>query len=140
MVQALDSLVTRSLKLCDHNAHDIQSYAQQILVAWRSLTDTQHDLALLASEGLNSQVIKTLAALAAKTSAPQAKESLQMALKTMDLMRSLGQTPAWSDIDCLSKVAAAQGVDISNSAQHWRAHGARKRGENKDIQAFAKSL
>ncbi|KAJ2447132.1 hypothetical protein GGF42_005514 [Coemansia sp. RSA 2424] len=138
-MHSLDSLMILSLKLCDA-AHGIQPHAQRILVAWHSLVDGQPKFKTMASASLNSQIIKTLTILASNDSASRAKEYLQVALGTMDLMRSLDQTPTWPDIGCLSEAAARQGVDISKAIQQWKARVAKKPTENRDIKAFAKSL
>ncbi|KAJ2550570.1 hypothetical protein GGH95_006055 [Coemansia sp. RSA 1836] len=138
-MQSLDTLMVLSLKLCDA-VHGIQPHAQRILVAWHSLVDGQPKLKTMASASLNSQIIKTLTILASNDSASRAKEHLQVALGTMDLMRSLDQTPTWPDIGCLSEAAARQGVDISKAIQQWKARVAKKPTENRDIKAFAKSL
>ncbi|KAJ2829569.1 hypothetical protein FBU31_002671 [Coemansia sp. 'formosensis'] len=116
--------------------------AARILAAWRQAIDCQPALKALASADLNSQAVAALAALSLSAqneqAGEQAKEYALMARDSLAHMLYMGQTPTQVARDRLRQAAMRAGVHIPKELQETPT--AKKRTENKNISAFAKSL
>ncbi|KAJ2384031.1 hypothetical protein GGI05_005129, partial [Coemansia sp. RSA 2603] len=90
-----------------------------ILAIWRESVTATPLLKKHASQEFNDSAIRTHVTMALKDTEHDPKYHVNLAIKSLELMRSLGQIPEQSTFDQLCVCATRLKVDISDVLKHW---------------------
>ncbi|KAJ2160475.1 hypothetical protein GGF46_002237 [Coemansia sp. RSA 552] len=131
VAQALCKLVTRGLEVCARkNAVDA---AVRIHTQWAALPESFARAQKAASPDLNGLALWALASQGSPG-------SVREALRVLDRMRDMDQTPSLQDFDRLCVAASRHSIDISGYIDHWSRILHQKKARSSRISSFAKSL
>ncbi|KAJ2859158.1 hypothetical protein GGI22_003077 [Coemansia erecta] len=100
---------------------------------WRDMANRHPAITTHATATFNSQLIGAL------SEHPQSRMDVMQALKILDLMHGLGQTPKLQALDALCWAASRESIDVSRQVDYWT-HRIKSKAKDIKMNEFVESL